>query len=361
MASADMPILAPARISKQEFYAILIYRNSPAAIYFNDIFDNLTQYGVDPEVALGMFAAESNYGKVGYATVTLNWGNILYYLWIEQNCSDVEPYSPGNGLTYAKFTDWSDSVVCAYTPLLVKYDFDGYDTLYKATARWLGATPGSLRHMTYLNNVLQHIDGNQAYLGVEMAAVIKIVEETWKGPLNHPFYDNPFGTQIGRFSKAFSVYSYGHFLDTQTRTVNPNWGAVRVTTGAIDGISADKIVWIERTSAITVSPYVEPPKDCSLEIEEAVAPLHDEIAVLEQDLESADQEIESLEGTVASLNEENQSLAEENMQLENDKTTLQEANNELIDENEELHNNVNMLNNDIQTIVVAHEVIHKHS
>jgi hypothetical protein len=106
--------------------------------------------GVNPAFSLGTFHAESHSGTRGYATVTKNWGNILYYAWTAD--FGATPYAPGNGYTYAKFPSWLASIR-AYVDLLQRYDRNGYTTVSSASAHWLGTREGSDRHLTYLNNI----------------------------------------------------------------------------------------------------------------------------------------------------------------------------------------------------------------
>ena len=59
-----------------------------------------------------MFHAESHSGTRGYAVITKNWGNILFYPWTRKY--GATPYAPGNGYTYAKFPTWRAGVrACA--------------------------------------------------------------------------------------------------------------------------------------------------------------------------------------------------------------------------------------------------------
>jgi hypothetical protein len=106
--------------------------------------------GVNPAFALGTFHAESHSGTRGYAVVTHNWGNILYYAW--EVPYGAVPYAPGNGYTYAMYPDWLSSVR-AYADLLRRYHASGYTTVSSASAHWLGTIEGSSRHLTYLNNI----------------------------------------------------------------------------------------------------------------------------------------------------------------------------------------------------------------
>ena len=90
---------------------------------------------MNPAFSLGTFHAESHSGTRGYATVTKNWGNILYYAWTAD--FGATRYAPGNGYTYAKFPSWLAGIR-AYVDLLQRYDRSGYTTVSSASAHWLG-------------------------------------------------------------------------------------------------------------------------------------------------------------------------------------------------------------------------------
>ncbi len=109
--------------------------------------------GINPSFALGTFHAESSSGVAGYATVTRNWGNILWYAWEAPfGAVAYDPAPVGSGYVYAKYPTWLASIR-AYVDLLGRYDTSGYRTVSQASARWLGTTEGSDRHMRYLRNI----------------------------------------------------------------------------------------------------------------------------------------------------------------------------------------------------------------
>ena len=107
---------------------------------------------MNPGFALGMFHAESESGTRGYAVITKNWANILYYHWTKQY--GATRYAPGNGYTYAKFPTWRAGVR-AYTALLARYWRHGYRSVSVVSARWLGTHTGSKRHLRYLTNIVE--------------------------------------------------------------------------------------------------------------------------------------------------------------------------------------------------------------
>jgi hypothetical protein len=143
-------ILAGPTLTETSFVDRLRAVGSPAISEGRSIYRTLIAGGVNPAFALGTFHAESHSGTRGYATVTKNWGNILYYDWTA--AFGATPYAPGNGYTYAKFPTWLHSIR-AYVDLLQRYDRTGYTTVSSASARWLGTIEGSDRHLRYLNNI----------------------------------------------------------------------------------------------------------------------------------------------------------------------------------------------------------------
>jgi len=144
-------ILSGPTITETSFVDRLRAVGSPALSEARSIYRTLVAGGVNPAFSLGTFHAESHSGTRGYATVTKNWGNILYYTWTAD--FGATPYAPGNGYTYAKFPSWLASIR-AYVDLLQRYDRSGYTTVSSASAHWLGTIEGSSRHLTYLNNIV---------------------------------------------------------------------------------------------------------------------------------------------------------------------------------------------------------------
>ena len=144
-------IIAGPTLTETSFVDRLRAVGSPALSEGKSIYRTLVAGGVNAAFSLGTFHAESHSGTRGYATVTKNWGNILYYSWTAD--FGAVPYAPGNGYTYAKFPSWLASVR-AYVDLLQRYDRSGYTTVSSASAHWLGTIEGSTRHLTYLNNIV---------------------------------------------------------------------------------------------------------------------------------------------------------------------------------------------------------------
>ncbi len=143
-------IVAGPTLTEDSFVDRLRAVRSPALGEGRSIYRTLVNGGVNPAFALGTFHAESHSGTRGYAVITKNWGNILFYEW--EIPFGATPYAPGNGYTYAKYPTWLASVR-AYVDLIQRYDRTGYTTVSSASARWLGAVEGSERHLRYLNNI----------------------------------------------------------------------------------------------------------------------------------------------------------------------------------------------------------------
>ena len=143
-------IIAGPTLTEASFVDRLRAVGSPALPEGRDIYRTLVAGGVNPAFALGTFHAESHSGTRGYAVVTKNWGNILYYSW--EIPYGATPYAPGNGYTYAKYPTWLHSVR-AYVDLLRRYHNGGWRTVSSASAHWLGTVEGSDRHLRYLNNI----------------------------------------------------------------------------------------------------------------------------------------------------------------------------------------------------------------
>jgi hypothetical protein len=144
-------ILARPTLNEASFVDRLRAVGSPALGAGPAIYEKLVGAGVNPAFALGTFQAESSSGTRGYAVITKNWGNILFYKWTA--AYGATPYAPGNGYTYAKFPTWRAGVR-AYVALLNRYWSDGYRTVRSASARWLGTRVGSDRHLRYLANIV---------------------------------------------------------------------------------------------------------------------------------------------------------------------------------------------------------------
>lgn len=143
-------IIAGPTLTENSFVDRLRAVGSPALAEGRAIYRTLVGAGVNPAFALGTFHAESHSGTRGYAIITKNWGNILFYSW--EVPYGATPYAPGNGYTYAKYPTWLASVR-AYAALLNRYQTSGYTTVSSASARWLGTIEGSDRHLRYLTNI----------------------------------------------------------------------------------------------------------------------------------------------------------------------------------------------------------------
>jgi hypothetical protein len=73
---AALTFVAAPRMSAELFARVLMRGGSSAADDAANLFAIIVSYGLDPAIALAMFAHESTYGRYGVATRSLNWGNL---------------------------------------------------------------------------------------------------------------------------------------------------------------------------------------------------------------------------------------------------------------------------------------------
>jgi len=148
----NSPTLAAPRISYARFLGLLNSKNSPAVAESKSIWDYFVAQSVDPSFALAQYRVESQYGTAGYAKITKSWGNMLYDSTLTLLASGQ--YAPGNGFTYAKYSNHLDAAK-DYARYLHNYaEVRGKETIYEATAEWIGKTPGSPGHINYVDTVI---------------------------------------------------------------------------------------------------------------------------------------------------------------------------------------------------------------
>jgi hypothetical protein len=200
--------------------------------------------------SLGTFHAESHSGTRGYATVTKNWGNILYYAWTAD--FGATPYAPGNGYTYAKFPSWLASVR-AYVDLLQRYDRSGYTTVSSASAHWLGTIEGSSRHLTYLNNITSVMSILPDDAVPVMTALSVATYNRASVPVAYAARDNLgiTGYQIGKKRGSTGSWSYETTTSKSTTlTLVSGWWTIAVrATDAAGNWSAWKYVRVSVDSS----------------------------------------------------------------------------------------------------------------
>jgi len=140
------------RITAVKFKSLLKTKNSPAVSESDAVFSILAEKNIDPSFALAQFRVESQYGTAGHAKVTGSWGNMLYDEHLTILASGK--YSPENGYTYATYSNYRYAITdyCRY----LDWYLDEYrlSTIYGATARWLGKTPGESGHTSYVNIII---------------------------------------------------------------------------------------------------------------------------------------------------------------------------------------------------------------
>ena len=139
--ASTTPVFAPSRVTAPQFAAFLRRMGSPAAAEAAAIHDVLVSAGIDPAVALGQFAAESSFGKAGYAAITRNWGNIVISRPLLPHWTRAfggTSWKASNGRTYARFGTWRNGAR-AYAALLRTYRARGWARSIEAMSRkWLG-------------------------------------------------------------------------------------------------------------------------------------------------------------------------------------------------------------------------------
>ena len=106
--------------------------------------------GVNPAFSLGTFHAESHSGTRGYATVTKNWGNILYYAWTAD--FGATPVRGGQRLHVRQVPDLArrHSRLCRPAPALPPERLHDGQLGLRSLARH---DRGGDRPLTYLNNI----------------------------------------------------------------------------------------------------------------------------------------------------------------------------------------------------------------
>lgn len=150
--SFDSLTLDVPRITETRFKQLLATKNSPALPSASKIYQILVQQGVEPSFALAQYRVESQYGTAGHAVKTGSWGNMLYDSALTLLASGT--YAPGNGYTYATYDTFEDAITdyCRY----IHHYKDVYEleTIYEATARWIGKPQGSTGHVSYVTIIV---------------------------------------------------------------------------------------------------------------------------------------------------------------------------------------------------------------
>jgi hypothetical protein len=150
--SYDSLTLDTPRITYTKFLSLLKSKNSPAVPEAADVWAIFIARGVEPSFALAQFRVESQYGTAGYAKITGSWGNMLYDKNLTTHASGK--YSPGNGYTYATYNDYKDAATDYATYLHWYKDEYQLETIYEATARWIGKPAGSSGHLSYVSTIV---------------------------------------------------------------------------------------------------------------------------------------------------------------------------------------------------------------
>jgi hypothetical protein len=233
------PTLAEPRITAAKFKSLLQTKNSPAVAASDLIYGILVDQGVDPSFALAQYRVESQYGTAGHAKVTGSWGNMLY----DSNLTILADgkYSPGNGYTYARYSDFENAVLdyCRYIHWYK--DRYGLTTIYGATARWIGKTPGSAGHINYVTIVMndmieyEYPDGGyesgdvMIYAGDAFDKATGRIVQKYPVTYGMDLYRGTDGTFLKKYSgKAGDAWWLGHPNN------NKAWGTIFIGTSVAD-------------------------------------------------------------------------------------------------------------------------------
>lgn len=152
----NSPTLAPPRITKEKFKSLLKTKNSPAVPESDIVYQTLQLSAVDVSFALAQFRVESQYGTAGYAKETGSWGNMLWDPILTTHASGklTKTTSSGAQYTYATYANYHNAIIdyCTYIHWYISEY--GLDTIYGATARWIGKNPGSSGHQSYVTAII---------------------------------------------------------------------------------------------------------------------------------------------------------------------------------------------------------------
>jgi hypothetical protein len=244
----NSPTLDTPRITLARFKQLLQSKNSPALPEVDQIYNILVVQEVETAFALAQYRVESQYGTAGYAKITHSWGNMLY----DRNLTLLASgrYSPGNGYTYATYTNYVNAITdyCRY----IHWYQDEYDLgdIYGATARWIGKVPGSSGHLNYVTTIINDMieyeypsggyesGDKMIYFGRALdRATGKIVQ---KYPVYYgmPIYRGTDGSLLKKYSGSPGNAWWLGFVNGGTA-----WGALVIATTSAD--SDGTVVYIK--------------------------------------------------------------------------------------------------------------------
>jgi hypothetical protein len=154
-----LSLKSPPRISVQEFAAVLQRGTgqgpSPAAPLAHDLYGIILEYGLDPAIALGFFACDS---QLGHAPVcreydTRSWG-VAHTAYDMRRVLDVIHTPAGDVVRYASWheglRDWCERLLQRYV------DRWGLDTVEKVVTRYAPSEDGRLeqRYVQHIHQLL---------------------------------------------------------------------------------------------------------------------------------------------------------------------------------------------------------------
>lgn len=235
----DSLTLATPRIAAKRFKELLQSKNSPAVGDSDAVYSILLVQGVEPSFALAQFRVESQYGTAGYAKTTGSWGNMLYdsHLTILANGK----YSPGNGYTYATYSNYLNAIAdyCRYIHWY-KSEYN-LDSIYEATARWIGKTPGEPGHESYVNIIISDMieyeyptggyesGDKMIYFGEAFDRATGKIVQKYPVTTGLPLYRGTNGDLLKNYSGT-----PGNAWWLGLVNGNPSWGAIVIGTSSAD-------------------------------------------------------------------------------------------------------------------------------
>jgi hypothetical protein len=172
---------------------------------------------------------------------------------------NVGTYAPGNGYTYATYSNYLNAIKDYVVYIHHYIDIYNLSTIYGATARWIGKTPGSSGHLSYVNIIVNDmIEYEYPQGGYETGddmifSGASIVKSTGRLKQRYPITNGMelYRSTDGSFLKKFSgVGGNAWFLGPINGYWPANgiaeWGAVLIGVGGGLGDPAGTTVFIKK-------------------------------------------------------------------------------------------------------------------
>lgn len=152
--SESLTFQAPPRISRQSFARIMERGTgggtSPAAAHADELYTIITEYGLDPAVALAFFAHESQLCTTGVCQVydTKSWG-ALRAAYKRSRAIDVVKVSSGS---FVRYGTWQDGLRDWCELIINRYIARGMDTVAEAVPVYAPESDGNVP-TSYINAI----------------------------------------------------------------------------------------------------------------------------------------------------------------------------------------------------------------